>query len=64
MRIRWHRRYSAALERFQHAGIKTNETAFEEYVSLRSQWDRYITSLAPKFAYDMDGIDTALAKVK
>jgi hypothetical protein len=31
---------------------------------LRKQWDRHITLLAPKFAYEMDEIDTALAKVK
>lgn len=36
----------------------------EEYISLRTQWDRYITLLTPQFAYDMDEIDTALAKVK
>src|SRR5215208_6524268 len=36
----------------------------EDYISLRKQWDRHITLLAPKFAYDMDEIDTALAKVK
>jgi hypothetical protein len=36
----------------------------EHYITLRAQWDRYITVLAPKFAYDMDEIDPALAKLK
>jgi hypothetical protein len=36
----------------------------EEYIRLRTEWDRYIIMLAPKFAYDMAEIDTALAKVK
>jgi hypothetical protein len=60
----WHRRYDAAVERLKAAGIKTARDGVEEYISLRKQWDRYITLLAPKFAYEMDEVDTALAKVK
>lgn len=63
-RARWRQRYTAAVERLQHAGIKTSVSGTEEYISLRSEWDRYITILAPKFAYEMDEVDTALAKVK
>jgi hypothetical protein len=61
---RWRRRYEAGVERLKAAGIKTTEGSVEDYISLRTQWDRHITLLAPKFAYDMDEIDTALAKVK
>ncbi len=63
-RTRWQRRYEAAGERLQSAGIKITKSGAEEYISLRKQWDRYINLLAPQFAYDMDEIDTALAKVK
>jgi hypothetical protein len=60
----WRRRYEKAIERFNAAKIKTSQDGVEDYISLRKQWDRYITSIAPKFAYEMDEIDTALAKVK
>ncbi len=63
-RRRWQRRYEAGVERLRRAGIKTTTSGLEKYVSLRRQWDRYITLLAPQFAYDMDEIDPALAKVK
>lgn len=63
-RARWEQRYKEGVERLEKSGIKTTDTGMEEYVSLRTQWDRYITSLAPKFAYDMDEIDTVLAKIK
>src|SRR5215216_927802 len=60
----WRRRYQQGVKRIKAAGIKTTEGGVEDYISLRMQWDRHITLLAPKFAYDMDEIDTALAKVK
>jgi hypothetical protein len=63
-RERWRRRYEQGVERINAAGIKTTNDGVEDYISLRKQWDRHITLLAPKFAYDMDEIDTALAKVK
>ena len=63
-RTLWARRYADAVERIRRAGIKTTESGAEHYISLRAKWDRYITLLAPKFAYEMDEIDTALAKVK
>jgi hypothetical protein len=63
-RERWRGRYEQGLERIKAAGIKTINDGVEDYISLRTQWDRYITLLAPKFAYDMKEIDTALAKVK
>jgi hypothetical protein len=62
-RGRWRRRYAAAVERLQRAGIRTSESGAEEYISLRSKWDVYITKIVPKFAYEMNEIDTALAKV-
>jgi len=52
------------VDRLRRAGIEATDLGAEEYVSLRSQWDQYITLLAPKFAYEMDEVDTALAKVK
>jgi hypothetical protein len=61
-RERWQRRYRAALQRFRQAGIETiaDEAAgFEIYVSLRSEWDSLITSIAPLLAYEMDEIDPA-----
>src|SRR5215208_4321513 len=63
-RERWGRRYKQGVERLKAAGIKTTNDGLEDYISLRKQWDRYIYMLAPKFAYDMNEIDTAMAKVK
>ena len=60
----WHRRYAQGVERLNAAGIKTNQDSVEDYISLRKQWDRHIYMLAPKFAYDLDEVDTAMAKVK
>jgi hypothetical protein len=60
----WRRRYEQGVERLNAAGIKTTQDGVEDYISLRKQWDRHITLLAPKFAYDMNEIDTALARVK
>jgi hypothetical protein len=59
---RWRTRYFAALERFQEAGIRTvanQQAGVAAYVSLRTQWDAYITKLAPSLAYHMDEIDRA-----
>lgn len=61
-RERWHRRYRAALQRFEQAGIETvadERAGFEIYVSLRVQWDGLIASLAPLMAYEMEEIDPA-----
>lgn len=60
----WRKRYQQAVKRIKAAGIKTIQDGVEDYISLRKQWDRHITLLAPKFAYNMNEIDTALAKVK
>ena len=59
----WRRRYAAAVERLRKAGIKTSEAGAEEYVSLRSKWDRYIELLAPEFALEQEEVDPALVKV-
>lgn len=63
-RERWRRRYREGVVRLNAAGIKTTEEGEEDYLSLRKQWDRYIYMLAPKFAYDLEEVDTAMAKVK
>jgi hypothetical protein len=62
-RARWRRRFEAARERIRRAGIKTNEAGAEEYVSLRGEWDKYTAGLAPRFGYELNEVDTALAKV-
>jgi hypothetical protein len=62
-RARWRRRYEAAVERLQQAGIQTSESGADQYVALRTEWDKYITLLAPRFAYALDEVDPALAKV-
>jgi hypothetical protein len=63
-RDHWRKRYEMGVERLKQAGIKTVPSGMEDYISLRTQWDRYITLLAPTFDYDMNEIDTALVKVK
>lgn len=60
----WRRRYEQAVKRINAAGIKTTKDGVEDYISLRKQWDRHIYMLAPKFAYDLDEVDTAMAKVR
>jgi hypothetical protein len=60
----WRRRYEAAVERLEQAGIKTKNSGAEQYVSLRSKWDPIVKELAPQFGYDMDEIDPAMAKIK
>ena len=40
-----------------------NGSGAEQYVSLRSEWNRYITLLAPQFALDLEEVDTAMAKI-
>ncbi|HEX8246860.1 MAG TPA: hypothetical protein VF599_01655 [Pyrinomonadaceae bacterium] len=59
---RWRERYFAALRKLREANIKTiadEEAGAETYISLRREWDRYITELAPTMAYRMDEIDPA-----
>ncbi len=63
-RALWQLRYEAAVEHIKQAGIKTRKDGVQEYIALRSQWDRYIISLAPHFAFDMDEIDPILAKLR
>jgi hypothetical protein len=63
-RERWRRRYEAGVKRIRKAGIKTKNEGVEQYIALRSQWDRYISEMAPAYAYEMDEIDPALAKIK
>jgi hypothetical protein len=61
---RWRKRYEDAVKRFDAAGIKTKQDGAEDYVALRRQWHQYVYKIAPKFAFDMEEIDTALAKTK
>jgi hypothetical protein len=61
---RWRRRYDQAVERLKAAQIKTSQDGVQDYISLRKQWHRMVYMLAPKFAFKMEEIDTALAKVK
>src|SRR5215213_8144219 len=59
---RWRRRYRAALDQFRNAGIQTvhdEEAGAQRYVSLRAEWDCYISALAPAGAYAMEEIDRA-----
>ncbi len=60
---RWRGRYTKGVERLKAAGIKATQHGEKDYISLRKQWHQYIYKLAPKFAYDMKEIDTALANV-
>jgi hypothetical protein len=60
---RWRQRYEKAVKRLEAAKIKTSLDGVEDYINLRKQWHRIIYMLAPKFAYDMNEIDTAMAKV-
>jgi hypothetical protein len=59
-RERWRTRYTAALERFQQAGIKPIADpvgGFETYASLRARWDRHITRLRASMLYEAGEID-------
>ncbi len=59
----WRQRYAVALNRLQQAGIKTEKDGVDKYVEMRARWDGYIRQLAPRYAYDLDEIDVALARV-
>jgi hypothetical protein len=61
---RWRKRYHEAVKRLDAAGIKTATDGVENYISLRRQWHQHVYKLAPKFAYEMTEIDTALAKTQ
>jgi hypothetical protein len=63
-RAAWQRRYAAAVERLQRAGISTAAAGAGDYVALRTQWDGLVTRLAASFAFNLDEVDTALARVK
>jgi Ion channel len=59
---RWKARYLSALQRFRRAGIRTaenDEAGTAAYISMRTEWDGYITALAPFLAYSMSEIDPA-----
>jgi hypothetical protein len=60
----WQRRYHVAVKHIEQAGIKTSKSGMEKYISLRSEWDRYIIALVPHFTFGMDEIDPALAKLR
>jgi hypothetical protein len=61
---RWRKRYEMGVDRIKAAGAKTTPNGAEDYISLRKQWDRMVYMLAPKFAFDLNEVDTAMAKVK
>jgi len=59
-RERWRRRYMAARERLQQAGINTiadPATGLETYISLRERWDGHIARLRASMLYGADEID-------
>jgi hypothetical protein len=59
---RWRKRYFEALQRLREANIKTvadEQSGVETYISMRREWEHYITALAPTMAYRMDEIDPA-----
>ena len=59
---RWRHRYHTALHRFRQADIRTiqdEDAGAENYLALRSRWDRFVTALARHMAHDMETIDPA-----
>jgi hypothetical protein len=59
-RERWRRRYTAALERMQEAGVRTiadPAAGFDTYASLRARWDGHIARLRSSMLYEADEID-------
>lgn len=59
-RDRWRRRYLAAVQRLQEAGIETNpddDLGAEIYISLRERWDRYIQQYAEHIGFSVVEID-------
>ena len=59
---RWRKRFFAAVQKLRRANIKTiadEEAGAEIYISLRREWEKYITVLAPTMSYRMDEIDPA-----
>jgi hypothetical protein len=61
---RWRRRYTVALGRLRQAGIRTvadEQAGSEDYVALRTRWDRYIRVLSPALSYRPEEVDPATA---
>ena len=59
---RWRRRYAQALGRLREAGIHTIEdeqAGAENYVALRTEWDRYIRILSPALNFRSIEVDPA-----
>jgi len=59
---RWRRRYAVGLRRLRQAGIRTvadEQSGAENYIALRSEWDRYIRVLSPALDYGADKVDPA-----
>jgi hypothetical protein len=59
-REQWRKRYMAALDRMQQAGIKTiadPAAGFETYVAVRERWDAHIVRLRAAMLYDLEEID-------
>ncbi len=60
----WRRRFREGVDTMAKAGLKVDKGGAERYVQLRSEWDGYIRQLAPSYAYDLDDIDPAMARVE
>jgi hypothetical protein len=54
---RWRSGYEAARKHLRQAGIKASDAGAEECVTLRGEWDRYISLLAPTFGFEQEDVD-------
>jgi hypothetical protein len=62
LRELWTRRYLAATRRLRQAGIHVRDDermGIATYLRLRSQWDGYVSALAPALGYTLGEIDPA-----
>jgi hypothetical protein len=65
LREQWRQRYFDAVSSLRRNGISTNpdeEAGAGQYVSIRANWNHFITALAPVMQYELSEIDPATSK--
>ena len=63
----WRRRYFLALQRLRQAGIRTVDDearGAQEYVDLRSQWNKGVAAIGPMLAYSEEEVDPVIHRLR
>ncbi len=63
----WRRRYFFALHRLRQAGIRTiddEQRGAQDYIELRSQWNKGIAAIGPMLAYSEEEVDPVIHRLR